>query len=409
MAYGMFDDSDWPGLTFNPAKGDLHTIESLAYDVKTVGDELDELREMLLSIGKTDGVWEGEAAAKFQEKIGELPKYLKQGHESMAACSKALRGWHSELQTMQRQAKAMEADAVEERKLLEQKNQAVDRVNARIQQAMFRQLTEPESKALSEEANAAETAAQDAARNLEWTLQNAEALRKYWEEQAAKAEKAIREAAENRPPDLGIWDKITDGLKGAWDGFKDFLVDNADLFSKIGSALSILSLATMAIPPVGAVFGALAIGASALALAGYGIKTARGGKVGVMDWVGAGLGVLPGIGAVKGLMAGGKAARAAAVGPRLPGVFSHADEMATSVNVARGMADGLLYQQVLLRAGKGLGLSDEALDVGSWTMRGTQMGIKGIGLGLGLVSGSSETKTAGAPSSNTFMSAAGAA
>jgi uncharacterized protein YukE len=405
---GMFDDPSWPGLTFNPAKGDLHTIESLAYDVKTVGDELDEMREMLLSIGKTDGVWDGEAAQKFQEKIGELPKYLKQGHESMTACSRALRSWHDELETMQRQAKNLEERAVEARKRLDQRNEAVDRVNGKINQAMFRDLTEQEAKALQEEADSASAAAKDAARDLEWLIENGEALRKYWEEQAEQAEKAIREASKNRPPDISVWDKITGGLKGAWDGFKDFLADNADLFSKIGSVLSILSLATMAIPPVGAVLGALAIGASALALAGYGVKTARGEKVGVMDWVGAGLGVLPGVGAIKGLTAGAKAARAAATGNRLKGVFSHADEMATSVNVARGMADGVMYKGLAF-AGKRLGLTDEAVDVGSWAMRGTQMGVKGAGLALGLVSGGSSTQTASAPSSNAFMSAAGAA
>ncbi|WP_031484861.1 WXG100 family type VII secretion target [Streptomyces bicolor] len=405
---GIFDDPNWPGLTFNPAKGDLHTIESLAYDVKTVGNELDEMRETLLSIGKTDGAWEGEAAAKFKEKIGELPKYLKQGYESMTACSKALQGWHDQLQTMQQRARSLEDQALEARNRLDQKNEAVDRVNVKITGAQFRQLTEQEAKALSEEADSASAAAKDAAADLKKIIDDGEALRKSWEEQAAKAENAIREASENRPPDISIWDKITDGLKGAWDGFTDFLAKNADLFSKIGSVLSILSLATMAIPPVGAVLGALAIGASALALAGYGVRTARGEKVGVMDWVGAGLGVLPGIGAVKGLTAGAKAAKAAATGNRLKGVFANADEMATSVNVARGMADGVMYKSLAF-AGKRMNLSDEVLDVGSWAMRGTQMGVKGMGLGLGFLAGGSSTQSASAPPSNAFMSAAGAA
>ncbi|MCX4829785.1 hypothetical protein OG746_13700 [Streptomyces sp. NBC_01016] len=405
---GIFDDPGWPGLKFNPAKGDLHTIESLAYDVKTVGDELDELREMLTSIGKTDGVWDGEAAKKFQGKVGELPKYLRQGHESMNACSRALRGWHDELQTLQRQAKSLDDRAVDARRLLDQKNADVDRVNSKIDSVRFQQISEEQAKTLSEEADSASNAAQHAANELKILIQDGEALRDYWEEQAGKAEQAIREASENRPPDISIWNKISDGLKGAWDGFTDFLADHADLFSKIGSVLSILSLATMAIPPVGAVFGALAIGASAVALAGYAAKTARGDKVGVMDWVGAGLGVLPGVGAVKGLTAGAKAAKAAATGERLAGVFSHADEVATSVNVARGMASGVMYKG-LARAGKGLGLGEEALDVGSGLMRGTMGGIKGVGLVHGLVSGGSSTQSASAPSSNAFMSAAGAA
>ncbi|WP_437014873.1 putative T7SS-secreted protein [Streptomyces sp. enrichment culture] len=303
----MFDDPKWPGLTFNPAKGDLHTIESLAYDVKTVGDELDELREMLVGIGRTDGAWEGEAARRFQEKIGELPKYLEQGHKSMTACAKALRAWHDELETMQRQARTLEAEAVEARKRLEQRNKAVDQVNAEIQQSMFRELTEQEAKALSEKAESASKAAQEAASDLEWAIENGQALRAYWEEQAGKAEKAIREAAENRPPDIGVWDKITGGLKGAWDGFKDFLVDNADLFSTISAGLAAAAIVVNVIPVGGqvasAILGAGSVAFAGAAMAGHWMGGAPMWKVGLDA-----LGVIPGVGGVaKGLFTGGKA------------------------------------------------------------------------------------------------------
>ncbi|GGS68318.1 putative T7SS-secreted protein [Streptomyces griseoviridis] len=304
---GIFDDADWPGLTFNPAKGDLHTIQSLAYDVKTVGDELDELRQMLVTIGRTDGAWEGEAAQKFQQKVGELPKYLQQGHESMNACSQALKSWHSELETMQRQAKSLEAEAVEVRKQLEQRNDAVDQVNSKIAQSRFRQLTQQEADALTEEADSASRAAQDAASHLERVIENGEALRKYWEEQAAKAEKAIREAAENRPPDISIWDKITDGLKGAWDGFKDFLIDNADLFSTISAALAAAAIIVNVVPIGGqvasAILGAGSVAFAGAAMAGHWMGGAPMWKVGLDA-----LGVIPGVGgAAKGLFVGGKA------------------------------------------------------------------------------------------------------
>ncbi|MFD7661665.1 WXG100 family type VII secretion target [Streptomyces sp. NPDC059788] len=110
------DDSAWPGVGFNPAKGDLHAIQALASDVKSVGDELDELDQLLKSVGKSDGAWEGEAAQNFAKKLGELPKYLEQGSESMHDCAKALRGWHTHLQTFQDKAEKIEAEAAPARK-----------------------------------------------------------------------------------------------------------------------------------------------------------------------------------------------------------------------------------------------------------------------------------------------------
>ncbi|MBA2944939.1 putative T7SS-secreted protein [Streptomyces himalayensis] len=364
---GMFDDPNWPGLTFNPAKGDLHTVESLAYDVKTVGDELDELREMLLSIGKTDGAWEGEAAQKFHDKIGELPKYLQQGHESMTACSKALRTWHSELETMQRQAKTLEELAVEARKRLDQKNDAVDRVNSKINQAMVRELTEQEAKALTEEANSAETAAKEAAGELERLIENGEALRKYWEEQAERAENAIREAAKNRPPDLGIWDKITDGLKGAWDGFKNFLIDNADLFSTISSALAAAAIVVNVIPVGGqvasAILGAGSVVFAGAAMAGHWMGGAPPWKVGLDA-----LGVIPGVGGVaKGLISGVKAVRAG--GKFAAGIAPGAKTMVNQITNP--------FSTKMIN--KGLGMFGKSVDPALITT-----GVKGFSTGFGV-------------------------
>jgi hypothetical protein len=108
------------------------------------------------------------------------------------------------------------------------------------------------------------------------------------------------------------------------------------------------------------------------------------------------------------MTAAGKAAKAAATGNRLKGVFANADTLATSTNIARGMADGVMYKG-LAWAGRRAGLSEAAVDVGSWAMRGTAIGVKGVALGYGFVSDAMSSKPAAAPSSNAFMSAAGAA
>jgi hypothetical protein len=75
---------------------------------------------------------------------------------------------------------------------------------------------------------------------------------------------------------------MADSLKGAWDGFKDWLVENADTLSNVSSALAVAALAVNAIPVVGQVASAVLGTASALcaagAMAGHWMDNARGGK-----------------------------------------------------------------------------------------------------------------------------------
>jgi uncharacterized protein YukE len=307
-------DSSWPGLGFDPAKGDLHTIQSLAYDVSTVGDELAELCDLLTKVGQSDGVWEGEAAAKFRGKLGELPKYLKQGNESMHACSQALRTWHTRLASFQSKAKGLEADAVEARARLDQRNAEVDRVNAEIRSVMNTQISEVRAKQIGDHADAAQSAAEGAAAALQRILDEAGRLRDEWQARSEDAERAIREASQNRPPDISMWSKIGKGLSDAWEGFKDFLVDNADLFSTISSALALAAIAVNAIPVVGqvasAILGAGSVVMAGAAMAGHWMGRARGNGTPIWKIALDGVGLIPGGGGIaKGVMSGFKAAK----------------------------------------------------------------------------------------------------
>ncbi|WP_411138059.1 putative T7SS-secreted protein [Streptomyces sp. C10] len=402
------DDDAWPGLTFNPAKGDLHTIQSLAFDVKTVGDELDELHDLLRSVGKADGVWEGEAAEKFRAKLDKLPKYLQQGSESMRDCARALHTWESRLGSMQSRAKGLEADAVEARSRAEHSRKHYNALRDKAEAQMGAVMDSSDKDVLSDKAlGDAYEAAENAQGQLDDIIEKAEELRSRWNNQAGEAERAILKASENHPPDLHWWDHALDGLKAQWRGFKDWLAEHADLLSNISAVLSILSLATMAIPPVGAILGGLAVGASALALAGYGVKASRGGKVGVMDWAGAGLGVLPGMGAVKGLKAAGSAAKAAkAAGAVAKGekAVAAGAGMTKSEHMARGMADGFMHKGIQKAASVFQKEGAEAVDVAHWGARGTQMGIKGFGVEHRLEANWPDDK----PLGKAFLTAAGA-
>ncbi|WP_405838952.1 hypothetical protein OG528_14945 [Streptomyces platensis] len=342
------DDSAWPGVGFNPAKGDLHAIQALSSDVKSVGDELDELDHLLKAVGKSDGAWEGEAAQNFAKKLGELPKYLKQGSESMHDCAKALRGWHGHLQGFQDKAGKIEAEAASGRK---QAESDLDSYNDLISkyQPYFGQPMEPAAaKKMENEMDAAKDKADHSKDKLEDLIREAERIYAQWKDRAGEAERAILKASENHPPDIHWWNRAVDGLKNAWRGFKDWLVENADLLSTISSGLAAAALACQIIPGVGTAVGTVLGGASAVfaagAMAGHWMGNARGN--GTPGWkIGLdALGVVPGLGgAIKAAKGGwGLAAKAGAnFGGKLGGAAKALGPGNIIRNTPSGMAEAL--------------------------------------------------------------------
>ncbi|MEU5238635.1 putative T7SS-secreted protein [Streptomyces lydicus] len=375
------DDSAWPGVGFNPAKGDLHAIQALASDVKSVGDELDELDHLLKSVGKSDGAWEGEAAQNFAKKLGELPKYLKQGSESMHDCAKALRGWHTHLQGFQDKAGKVEAEAASARK---QAESDLDHFNDvyRKYQPYFGQPMEPaQAKQMDDEMDAARDRADNSKDKLEELVREAERIHAQWKDRAGEAERAILKASENHPPDLHWWNRAVDGLKSAWRGFKDWLVEHADTLSTISAGLAAAALAVNVIPVVGQAASALLGGASAVcaagAMAGHWMGMARGN--GTPGWkIGLdALGVIPGVGGVfKAAGAGFKEAGAAAklttkIGGAVKGL---GDVKAIARETPGAIREGLAKPLSMKWMNKGLGAFGKELSDGA--IHGVQFAMK---------------------------------
>ncbi|MFF3274665.1 WXG100 family type VII secretion target [Streptomyces chrestomyceticus] len=313
------DDSAWPGVQFNPAKGDLDQIQALASDVKSVGDQLDELDHMLKSVGKSDGAWEGEAAQNFAKKLGELPKYLHQGSESMHDCAKALRGWHTHLQGFQDKAGKVEAEAVAARKDVTANREHYDQLKRRYDSLNLATVDpeDPGFKQLLTDVGKATDRVNSSQDKLADLVREAERIHAQWKDRAGEAERAILKASENHPPDLHWWSRAIDGLKAGFRAFTDWLVEHADLLSTISSGLAAAALACEFIPVVGTAAGFVLAGASAVcaagAMAGHWIGNARGN--GTPGWKIAldGLGVLPGVGGIaKSAFAGAKISTRAA-------------------------------------------------------------------------------------------------
>ncbi|MFF8371495.1 putative T7SS-secreted protein [Streptomyces lydicus] len=375
------DDSAWPGVGFNPAKGDLHAIQALASDVKSVGDELDELDHLLKSVGKSDGAWEGEAAQNFAKKLGELPKYLKQGSESMHDCAKALHGWHTHLQGFQDKAGKVEAEAASARK---QAESDLDHFNDvyRKYQPYFGQPMEPaQAKQMDNEMDAARDRADNSKDKLEELIREAERIHAQWKDRAGEAERAILKASENHPPDLHWWNRAVDGLKSAWRGFKDWLVEHADTLSTISAGLAAAALAVNVIPVVGQAASALLGGASAVcaagAMAGHWMGMARGN--GTPGWkIGLdALGVIPGVGGVfKAAGAGFKEAGAAAkLTTKIGGAVKGLGDVKTIARETPGaIREGLAKPLSMKWMNKGLGAFGKELSDGA--IHGIQFAAK---------------------------------
>ncbi|MFF0018134.1 hypothetical protein [Streptomyces sp. NPDC005374] len=110
----------YDALGFDPAPGVSASVQQLVATLSKVGNQLSTAHGTLTKVGKTDGVWEGDAASGFAKKVGELPKYLSGGHSSLTDAAQALNQWHSRLSDFQVLAARYEREAEEARRVLKE-------------------------------------------------------------------------------------------------------------------------------------------------------------------------------------------------------------------------------------------------------------------------------------------------
>ncbi len=309
-------DSEFPGLGFDPAPGQPASVAELAQVVQSVTSHLESTRSTLESVGKTGSTWEGEAAQKFSQKIGELPGYLTRGEDAMRKVASELSSWHTRLSDFQNVARQLEERA---RAAREKVRQAENNPNLKSFPAGML-LDTPELQREYELAKQAQQALDSAIQELNDLIDEGKKLYDRYEDAANDIARRIKEAASGAPLQ-SFWESIKqkvggllDGIKNVWNKAKDWLAKHAETFKKIGDILSkasavvgILALASLAIPVVGEVAGPILGGISA-ALAGGALVTHGLAKMGGADvsWMTLGLdalGAIPGgkaIGAFKG-------------------------------------------------------------------------------------------------------------
>ncbi|MFF7067441.1 putative T7SS-secreted protein [Streptomyces pseudovenezuelae] len=286
----------YDALGFDPAPGVPASVTQLVTALSKVGNQLNGAHGTLTRVGKADGVWEGDAAAGFAKKVGELPKYLADGHASLIEAAHALNTWHTQLTDFQTLAARYEREAEEARRALEE---AKSNPDLRLAGRTFdtQAALDNAQKALDHAAKRVDEATGD----LNAIIKRAQDLLSEHEQAARAAAEAIRRAAEGAPDEPGLFDRFMDALDGLGDKIKDLASDvwkwiqeHADTIYEIGDWLGYASAAcdVLAVVFSETVIGAIAFEAIGMvlnggALAFHGVGWAAGSKKG--NWTDIGL------------------------------------------------------------------------------------------------------------------------
>jgi len=315
----------YPCIGFDPARGNVSTLEQLAKELTATAQYADEARETLVSIKQNKDIWTGGAAEKFAENIEDLPGYLDDADSSMRKAGKALEQWSEDLSRLKERAAEIERDL---REALAEERRAVAAAQQANHDAMQAASNFGDAGGSGEAADRAASAANNATAAVAELRRAAEALRDQWEVLSAQCARKLREAAEYAPG-TGFWEGIGDFLSGALEKIGDI----AGIVSAIAGILSFVPGLNVIAAPVALVSGAVALGAHA------GDMAINGKLTDINAWAGlAGdaVGLIPGVKAVRaGFDAAGEAA---SLGGKLSGFAKNvASDMSQASDILSGM------------------------------------------------------------------------
>lgn len=278
---------EYPTLGFNPARGNVATVNDLAQQFNSTGKYAGEAYDVLKAIQNKTDTWTGDAAEAFNEQVGDLPGYLDTAQTSMNRAGTALAQWSDTLAAHQRRAHELEDAA---RRAVQDAESASAAAREAYSNARYN-----ENPHLQQRLNAAsETAnkkAEAAWADVEDIRRQAEQLLHTWTDDCAAVAKVLREAGEIAP-DEGFFE-----MAGEWVGdHLDELADIAGFISMIAGILSFVPVLNFIAAPVALISGAVALGAHAASFTIHG----KWDKVPstYITLVGDVLGVVPGVGVV---------------------------------------------------------------------------------------------------------------
>jgi uncharacterized protein YukE len=378
----------FPALGFDPAPGATERVGSLAADLTSVATELGAARQALTSIGRSSGIWHGDAAEAFHDKLGELPDYLDKANRSLGDAGRTLDQWSADLTSMQTTARQYEAEAAQtlQRFRAAKSNPALGLAGQSFPDEASLARAQARYDAAIAELNLASTEL-DAIRAL------ARRLLTQHDELVSEVAAVLRRAKDEAPKEPGLLDRLVGGFvdeitKLASETWKwvcdhaDLIARFGDIMSKISTALAVLAIATAPFEPVGAIVAGVAAGTSLMALGAHGLAKSAGAKVGWGSMVGDALGALPFVG---GMARGAKVATSAEKALRAASadVLSYGSSRAVAIGgkVVQTSADGAAKAYSVIRAEGVVGRLDTGIEAAYQHMReGQLVGTKGLNL-----------------------------
>ncbi|GAA1237842.1 hypothetical protein GCM10009676_22910 [Prauserella halophila] len=281
----------YPSIGYDPARGNVATLENLASELKSTSDYAREAREALNSIKANQDIWTGGASQKFAENIEDLPGYLDDADWAMNHAGKALKAWSDRLTDLKQHASRIEENLREALDKEQQALAAAQHANQAQVQAASQFSDAPADQGAAEAATRANKAAASAAATVEELRRNAEQLKNSWEDASRECAKKLREAGD-RAPDEGFWEGIGEFFEGALSTIGDI----AGIVSAIAGVLSFIPGINAIAAPVALVSGAIALGAHAADMA------VKGNFDDPNAWIslaGDAIGLVPGVKAAK--------------------------------------------------------------------------------------------------------------
>src|SRR5882757_1799187 len=322
----------FPHLGSDPTPGDVARTRFLD---RQLGDLHGELTTTIGELNRIEcGYWKGEAAKAFIAHIdSDVTPLIKKAHDSFGRASGALSRWADQLHGFQCEADTLEREAATKQGALDHAKTAAglpidDGVPHPAPEASPDPNPDPSAAADAKKKQQALTEANNA---LQGVLHRAEELHTRYTNAAHTISHDLDKAGDIAPDKPGLFSRIVHGVEDAWNDTVQWVKDHADLIKLIGDLhsdlsgiLGVLAILTAPFEPLGAIFAAAAVVASAAALITHLIAKAAGADVSWMSLGFDALGAIPGIGAFsKGVkVADGAvaAARAAELGEGFRGV-----------------------------------------------------------------------------------------